>query len=281
MKILITNDDSHRSPLLEVAIDYFSRIGEVHLVVPAHEQSWTGKRMTRFQPVHVTEKEIFGRKAFSVTGSPADCANLGIFTLIGGKPDLVVSGINAGFNIGLGFLLSSGTVGACLEANLAGVPAIALSQAFDVATRNQYVDDYLIDGATLARFRSHAEKVLDLFLEQAFSDECRRSVLDTPITWNINFPFQVTSDNALFKIARLGRAVYGQCFAESSTLAGSPVRVFQHKLLQEVRDNDEASDSTMVRSGVATLSPINLWHLSGDTSYDGVIERVLSRFVAG
>lgn len=276
MKILITNDDSHRSPLLEVAIDYFSALGDVHLVVPAHEQSWTGKRMTRFEAVHVTETEIFGRKAFSVTGSPADCANLGIYSLLGAKPDLVVSGINAGFNIGVGFLLSSGTIGACIEANLAGVPAIALSQAFDSATRNRYVDDYLIEGPTLDRFRAHANAVLDRFVSHAFSDACKRDVLDTPITWNINFPFQMNGDIADLRVARLGKARYGQCFSERSMLPGGSVRVFQHELLQEVRDNDQTSDSTMIRTGIATLSPINLWQLSGETSYDGVVERVLN-----
>ncbi len=136
MKILITNDDSHRSPLLQFAISYFSRFGDVSIVVPLHEQSWTGKCVTRFDPVHAQEVELFGRKAFTVSGRPADCVNVGVYNLLDQRPDLVVSGINAGFNMGIGFVLSSGTVGACLEANIADIPAIALSQSFDVATRD-------------------------------------------------------------------------------------------------------------------------------------------------
>jgi 5'-nucleotidase len=274
MKILITNDDSHRSPLLELAIEYFSAWGEVHLVVPAHEQSWTGKRMTRFEPVHVTEAEIFGRKAFSVAGSPADCANLGIYSLLGGKPDLVVSGINAGFNIGLGFLLSSGTIGACIEANLAGVPAIALSQAFDTATRNRYVDDYLIEQSTMDRFRVQTREVLDRFVPVVFSDDLKREVLETPVTWNINLPFENRRAETLV-VAPLGEARYGGCFVERAMLPGTTVRVFQHELLREVRDNREDTDSALLRSGVATLSAINLWHLAKNDQFEARINRVL------
>ena len=59
-----------------------------------------------------------------MTGTPADCVNLGIYNLLESKPDIVVSGVNLGFNTGLGFLLASGTVGACFEANIAGLPGL-------------------------------------------------------------------------------------------------------------------------------------------------------------
>jgi len=64
----------------------------------------------------------------ALDGTPADCADIGIYHLFESRPDLLISGINTGGNEGLGFLLSSGTVGACLEANIAGLPAVALSQ---------------------------------------------------------------------------------------------------------------------------------------------------------
>jgi len=126
--LLLTNDDSHDSPLFLHAIAALSRLGDVTIVVPATEQSWKGKSMTRYGALYVERIDLHGRAAWSVTGTPADCVNLGIYNLLPAPPDVVVSGINIGKNVGLGFLFSSGTVGACLEANIAGLPALALSQ---------------------------------------------------------------------------------------------------------------------------------------------------------
>ena len=128
MKILLTNDDSHDSPFFETAIALLADFGELTIVVPAQEQSWRGKCMTRHGKLALEETEICGHKAYSVDGSPADCANAGLHHLCDSPPDLVVSGINLGHNVGLGYVFSSGTVGACLEGNICGVPGLALSQ---------------------------------------------------------------------------------------------------------------------------------------------------------
>jgi 5'-nucleotidase len=260
MKIVITNDDSHRSPLLQFAISYFSRFGDVSIVVPLHEQSWTGKCLTRFDPIYAQEIELFGRKAFTVSGRPADCVNVGIYNLLDQKPDLVVSGINAGFNMGLGFVLSSGTVGACLEANLAGIPAIALSQVFDGATRDQYVVDYMISETRMAVFDRQIAAILDKAIGVLFSDALRTDVLNAPITWNINFPFDLT-DPRLVRYATLGKARYGRCFVEE---AGAPVRTFRHHASELVPDNTPQVDSSLLQGGSGTVSAIDLWSLSGD-----------------
>ena len=260
MNILITNDDSHRSPLLQFAISYFSRFGDVSIVVPLHEQSWTGKCVTRFDPVHAQEIELFGRKAFTVSGRPADCVNVGVYNLLKQKPDLVVSGINAGFNMGLGFVLSSGTVGACLEANLAGIPAIALSQAFDVATRDEYVVDYMISEARMAVFDRQISAILDRAIGSLFSDAHKAEVFSTPITWNINFPFELT-DPRVVRYAPLGKARYGRCFEEEE---GAAVRTFRHQASEVVPDHSPHVDSALLRAGSGTVSAIDLWALSGD-----------------
>ena len=262
MRILITNDDSHRSPLLQFAISYFSRFGEVSIVVPLHEQSWTGKCVTRFDPVHAQEVELFGRKAFTVSGRPADCVNVGVYNLLDQKPDLVVSGINAGFNMGIGFVLSSGTVGACLEANLAGIPAIALSQAFDVATRDEYVVDYMISEARMAVFDRQITAILDRSIGVLFSDAHKNEVLSTPITWNINFPFALT-DPQIVRYAPLGTARYGRCFEEEQGIT-EPIRTFRHAASEVVLDHNPLVDSTLVRGGCGTVSAIDLWALSGE-----------------
>ena len=269
MRILITNDDSHRSPLLQLAISYFSRFGDVSIVVPLHEQSWTGKCVTRFDPIHAQEVELFGRKAFTVSGRPADCVNVGVYNLLDHKPDLVVSGINAGFNMGVGFVLSSGTVGACLEANLAGIPAVALSQAFDVATRDEYVIDYMISEARMAGFDRQITAILDKATGVLFSDANKAEVLSTPLTWNINFPFELT-DPHLVRYAPLGKARYGRCFEE---VEGAPVRTFRHHASELVTDPDPRVDSCLLRGGSGTVSAIDLWSLSGEQPRD-LVNRV-------
>jgi 5'/3'-nucleotidase SurE len=271
MRILLTNDDSHRSPLLQLAISYFSRFGDVSIVVPLHEQSWTSKCVTRFDPVHAQEIELFGRKAFTVSGRPADCVNVGVYNLLDQRPDLVVSGINAGFNMGLGFVVSSGTVGACLEANLAGIPAIALSQAFDAATRDEYVVDYLISESRMAVFDRQITAILDKATGVLFADAHRADALNSPITWNINFPFALT-DPRLIRYAPLGMARYGRCFEEEGAQGGA-IRTFRHSASELIPDHNPLVDSSLVRGGSGTISAIDLWSLSGEPPRD-VVARV-------
>lgn len=276
MHILITNDDSHRSPLLELAVEHFSALGEVSLVVPLHEQSWTGKSMTRFNPVIAQKAELFGRPATFVSGTPADCVNLAIHNLLDRKPDLVVSGINAGFNMGLGFILSSGTVGACLEANLAGVPAIAISQAFDTATRNAYTADYMIEPVRLQAFRDHTKKILNRLSEALLSGPTREQTLACPVTWNVNFPFELT-DPQVLRAASLGFTRYGRVFHEAPSLDAAQPRTFSHSQIEHLVDSDPACDSSLIKRGAATVSAISLWSVAG-AGPDPRVEALLKSF---
>jgi 5'-nucleotidase len=128
-RILITNDDGVDSPLLPPLVRAIERLGEVTVVVPHVERSWVGKSISRFEVLRVEQSQRHGVALHTVTGTPADCASLAIHTLFDTRPDLVVSGINLGLNFGLAFVLSSGTVGAAIEASIAGVPALAFSIA--------------------------------------------------------------------------------------------------------------------------------------------------------
>src|SRR5262249_20121791 len=127
--ILITNDDGIDSPTLVPLVRALQALGQVRVVVPSVERSWIGKAITRFEPVKVLAVEREGIAMHAVSGSPADCVNLAVHTLYADRPDVVISGINTGLNFGLAFLLSSGTVGAAMEAWIAGLPALAFSMA--------------------------------------------------------------------------------------------------------------------------------------------------------
>lgn len=232
--------------------------------------------MTRFSALHVHTGELFGRAASFVSGTPADCVNVAIHNLLGTKPDLVVSGINAGFNMGLGFVLSSGTVGACLEANLAGVPAIALSQAFDSATRNSFTASYMIEAETMDRFRKQTKQVLDALTQRLFGAEHRKNTLSSPVTWNVNLPFRLT-DPGVLRAAPLGSTRYGKVFREEPGIEGSGVRSFRHSEIERVDDKDTVCDSALIGQGCATISPISVWALSG-RSGDERVRAILGSF---
>jgi len=129
-QILLTNDDSIHSPGLWAAAEALDALGYVHVVAPRDQQTSTGHSM----PIHssgIIEKmnlNVNGRDwpVFSVDGSPAQSVLHGVYDVIKGKPDLVVSGINYGENVGARITVS-GTVGAALEAGSLGIPAIAVS----------------------------------------------------------------------------------------------------------------------------------------------------------
>lgn len=207
-RILLTNDDSHDSPLFHMVIDELSKLGELSIAVPATEQSWKGKSMTRYGAVYVDRTEIHGAPAWSVTGTPADCANLAIHSLMDERPDIVVSGINIGKNVGLGFVFASGTVGACLEANISGIPGLALSQEL---TREDFMhwDEH-------REFRPQTTAVLEQRVAELVPmvwHEFIEGHLDETTTWNVNFPYAVAETPDIVR-TRLGHTFYGGCFRQ-------------------------------------------------------------------
>ena len=125
--ILVTNDDGVDSPALLPLVHELARLGPVRVAVPAKERSWIGKAISRWDELAVTRVVREGIEILAVDGFPADCTNLAVHSLFGERPSLVVSGVNIGLNVGLGFFLSSGTIGAAMEGWIAGLPAIALS----------------------------------------------------------------------------------------------------------------------------------------------------------
>jgi len=123
MKILVTNDDGVRAPGIRALAEALREVGEVVVVAPDRERSAVGHALTLHHPLRATE---IRPAIFAVDGTPTDCVNLGIHTLLGTKPDIVVSGINCGGNMG-DDITYSGTVSAAMEATLMGIPALAVS----------------------------------------------------------------------------------------------------------------------------------------------------------
>lgn len=126
--VLLVNDDGYKSAGIRTLFKQLQNEYAVVAVAPENQQSWKGKSISGHTPINVSRVSHLGYKGYSVTGSPADCTQVGMFEFFeSGKPDLVVSGLNDGANIGQAHILSSGTVGAALEASLQGIPAFASS----------------------------------------------------------------------------------------------------------------------------------------------------------
>ena len=126
-RILLTNDDGVQAPGILAAAQALKAIGEVTIVAPAVNQSAKGHSITIEDPIYVDAVTLSGDlQATSVAGTPATCVKVALGALLARKPDLVVSGINRGWNLG-SVTYVSGTVGAAREAALAGIPAIAAS----------------------------------------------------------------------------------------------------------------------------------------------------------
>ena len=132
MLILLTNDDGIHSAGLQALADRLQSLGRIVVVAPDRERSAIGHALTLHVPLRA--EEILADR-WAVSGTPTDAVNLGIHGILKEKPDLVISGINKGGNMG-DDLTYSGTVAAAMEATLMGVPAIAVSlssQSFSYA----------------------------------------------------------------------------------------------------------------------------------------------------
>ena len=124
MKILISNDDGYQAPGLVALYEALKDLGHVEVVAPEQNNSAKSNALTLHSPLYVHQ----GLNGFRyVNGTPADCVHIALTGLLGYKPDLVVSGINDGANMG-DDTIYSGTVGAAMEGYLFGIPAIAFSQ---------------------------------------------------------------------------------------------------------------------------------------------------------
>jgi 5'-nucleotidase len=123
VRILVTNDDGYRSDGIQALARALRDVGDVIIVAPTTEASAIGHALTLRHPLRL---EAMDDRVFAVDGTPTDCVNVAVTQVFKGLPDLVVSGINKGWNLG-DDITYSGTVAGALEGALLGMPAIAVS----------------------------------------------------------------------------------------------------------------------------------------------------------
>ncbi|BCR05100.1 5'-nucleotidase SurE [Desulfuromonas versatilis] len=188
MLILVTNDDGILSPGIQVLAERLNDLGEVVVVAPDRERSAVGHSLTLHSPLRAEEVRP---GFFAIDGTPTDCVNLGIHGLLSVRPDLVVSGINRGGNLG-DDITYSGTVAAAFEATLMGVPAFAVSLAGDSFSKADFLPaaDFAL---SLGRLVQDRQLPPDTFL-------------------NVNVP---PGRPAGVRLTRQGKRVYGDVVVEN------------------------------------------------------------------
>lgn len=126
-RILITNDDGIHAPGIFALARSLESIGDIVIAAPDSEKSAVGHAITISDPIRIQEIEIGNRfKGYSVSGTPADCVKIAVQSIMKTVPDIVVSGINLGANVGYN-IIYSGTVSAATEGTFLGIPSIAIS----------------------------------------------------------------------------------------------------------------------------------------------------------
>lgn len=182
MHILVTNDDGINSPALMQLRSQLSALGRVTVLAPDRNQSATSQSLTLHRPLRI---HPHGDEVYSVDGTPADCVLIAFHGMLIERPDLVVSGINHGPNMGED-VFYSGTVGAAIEGVVQGVPAIAAS----LATRE--LTDFAEPAAMLGG-------IVRQVLERGLPKE---------LLLNVNFPFRSRQELEGIQLTRLGSRVY-------------------------------------------------------------------------
>jgi 5'-nucleotidase len=182
MKILLSNDDGYQAPGLVALYEAIKDLGEVEVVAPEHNNSAKSNALTLYAPLSVRTANNGFRY---VNGTPADCVHVALTGLLGYRPDLVVSGINNGANMG-DDTIYSGTVGAAMEGYLFDIPAIAFSQ-----TQKGW-----------AHVEDAARKARDLISQLIASGAAASG---KPWLLNVNMPNLPYAELGPFKVCRLGR----------------------------------------------------------------------------
>lgn len=231
MLILVSNDDGIHSPGIHILAEALRSIGEVYIIAPDRERTAASHALTLHKPLRM---EQLKDKVYSVNGTPTDCVNLAINGILPGRPDIVVSGINKGGNLG-DDVTYSGTVSAAFEGTLLGVPSFAISLVAE--------SDH--------KFETAAKIAHDLTLlikEQSLPPE---------VLLNVNVPNLDIKDIRGIRITRQGKRIYD----ENSIIEKIDPRGKKYYWIGGSRlswEKMEDSDFSAIEEGMVSITPLRL-----------------------
>jgi 5'-nucleotidase len=228
--ILVSNDDGIRAAGIRALSSALESVGEVWIVAPDREQSAASHSLSLHRPLRV---EQLGPRRFAIDGTPTDCVNLAINGIMPVRPDLVVSGINHGANMG-DDITYSGTVSAALEGTLLNVPSLAMS---------------------LVR-----QDELDVSAAAQFAQRLAKSILaygmprDTLL--NVNVPSLPAAELRGYLVTRQGKRKYGDAIVEKIDPRGKKYYWIGGEDLGFVAA--EGTDFTAVEGGYISVTPLHM-----------------------
>ncbi len=246
MNILLTNDDGIFAPGLRALAEALAPLGSVRAVAPEREQSAAGHAITLHKPLRMDPVTMPGLEieAFSSNGTPADCVILGCLTAPF-PPDLVVSGINRGANLGEE-VLYSGTVSAAMEAALQGMRAMAISVC------SYEAEDFSVPARVAA----------------LLAEPVRQASLPDDCFLNVNVPALDWADLTGVEITHLGRRAYINAVDRRQDPRGRPYYWFTGEA-QESRSG-EGTDIGAIAEGRVSITPVH-YDLTSHEARDGLL----------
>lgn len=236
MRILVTNDDGIHAPGLEILEAIAGELSDdVWVVAPEAEQSGAGHSLTLNQPLRYLKA---APRRYAVRGTPTDCVMMALNHIIKDeRPDLVLSGVNRGGNLGED-VTYSGTIAAAMEGTLAGVPSIAMSQAVNVEERR-------IDWAPAQKFGAG---IIRSLLDEGWPET---------VLMNVNFPAVGAEGVKGIEVTHQGqRDVTDMRIDERTDMRGLPYYWFG--LSRALGPQPEDSDLQVVRDGFISVTPLHL-----------------------
>jgi 5'-nucleotidase len=231
MLILCTNDDGYMAPGLGVLAEAATGLGEVHVVAPDREQSATSHSLTMHVPLRA---RIVRDGWHSVTGTPTDCVMLATQAILPRRPDVVLSGVNHGMNMGED-VLYSGTVSAAMEATIFGIPAIAVSYAGR-------------DDVHMASYAGLLARLLPQLVQ--------RPDFPPETLLNVNLPAIPAGEVKGVRVTRLGRRVFTDSLTQGKDPSGKPYYWIGGGNIEW--GLDEGTDYHAVADGYVSVTPLHL-----------------------
>ena len=242
MKILISNDDGYQAPGIVALHAALATVAEVEVVAPEHNNSAKSNALTLHSPLYVHTAHNGFRY---VNGTPADCVHIALTGLLGYRPDLVVSGINNGANMG-DDTVYSGTVGAAMEGYLFGIPSIAFSQ---------------VDKGW-GELEAAAQKARDIVLQM----QAQQRLGGEPWLLNINIPNLPLETMRPLKWCRLGRRHAAERVITQNSPRGETM--YWIGAAGPAKDDAEGTDFHATAQGYVAVTPLKV----DLTDHDGLAD---------
>lgn len=234
MRILITNDDGIQAKGIQTLWKELAGIGEVFVAAPDVEKSAMSQAITVHHPIRVDKYclEEEGLCGWKIGGTPTDCIKIAVEALMDKKPDIIVSGINHGSNMGTD-VLYSGTVSAAIEGALHGIPAVAVS----------------LDGWSHYDFRPAAQFISKLIKKVENTRIASNTLL------NVNVPALSAEQINGVEITKLGVRQYENVFEKRRDPRGRVYYWMGGNVI--AHNNDDDSDISAVERGKISITPIH------------------------